>query len=333
VAECGIGNHYYSKALVAIDYNTHQPVVYNDQYTGGRFAVGGPTVTDVSAANVLDPFGFEFAERSMVFYARRTGGGLSTYWTTDGYNWNRVDTGLAISQVSACAGGYAFAIDTNGRVNFVNPRGGTVTLGSPNSWDPVVEISAGVTASVSSLGPSPIFQVFAIDSWSHAIYVHNTSYDPWGTRWRPVSPGGESYKHLSATVSSNPGATQVYAIDSQGALHEFWYQSLSLPPIIYPGWQDQPLPSAPGQSGGFTAVSGASENQVYVIDQGGNAYRYTSQGWTHVDSRVSELSDTGVGTFYDVNYPDPSLSWTFAISFVPWRNDNGAWTPLPDWVV
>ena len=155
-----------------------------------------------------------------------------------------------------------------------------------------MELSAGFDPMTNK---NEIFVIF-----NHAIYVQKTDIFMQSSPGWTLVDSSAAFVHISATIND-----EVYALDSQGALHQdsewqFWGLDF---------WLSAQLVS----SSSYWALSAGTDvnghDVVYVIDQLGNAILYNANGkasW--VDSGITELSATEGGTFFDV-YSDQSTPW------------------------
>jgi hypothetical protein len=186
---------------------------------------------------------------------------------------------------------------------YVNTSGGNA-----NTWSYLGGWAFSISAGSDGSGHD---QVFAIGG-DHYLYVHDAYSDPSWARWVQVD-SSTAFAQLSAGQHN-----QVFALDSNGALHDDWYFS-------YPfggggSWANQTIsPSVAGDR--YVALSADSQDgthdEVYVIDTNKTAYLRQSGGWkaNPVDYSVIELAGADGGWFYDTN---PGSTWQWNGSSWQW---------------
>jgi hypothetical protein len=288
----------------AIDYSTGHVVQYED---GVRTDRGDPPGGNVTALSV----GFDYDPHDPPYlYALTSNGSL---WCEELGIWFSLGQG-GFTQISAARYNGVYAVTLLGQVELIDLSNNTHYLGAPGAsrWSlgSALQISAGFDPSRNS------FEVFAIGR-DHAIYEQETDiFMQNSTGWSLVD-NQAYFTQISATLQD-----EVFALDANGAL----YQETEIRWRYFDFWYGQHL--AAYQYGGTHAVywtlsTGTDVNgndEVYVIDQFSNAFRYSGGTAIFVDSNVKEIAATEGGWFFDVNY-DPN-NW----GGDPWMFDpNSGW--------
>jgi hypothetical protein len=284
--------------LFAIDANTQTVVDYKNGTRIDLSQNGPQGVLAVSAGVDANGWAEVFAIDSMNSGRR--------LWRYDG-GWQLLST-APYSEISATRDGQVYAghnssiwTGTINDVQLFDANGVAHDLGNPGSY------ASSITAGVDRYGRD---QVFAINGRIGAIYVNDAN-----SGWSLVD-NSQLFLWLSATQNN-----VVFATTSSGALYMETMQTYYYGSYAYSFWAGQQLGA--GQTFGYiSADTDASGNaEVYAIDSGHNAYRFSSSGSPSlVDTNVSNIAGADAGYFFDVNPTstgdtvwarDPSAGWQY----------------------